>query len=255
MAKKKKTSNKAPKSLGMVGVVGSDVSPQAAQDIKNRLDAVRDRELTPMTPEELKKVLEYANVNNGFYKYPETLKENMVKRPMVKYITPVYDSRQKGEQNADFPCIWGVHFYGGEHEISFTESHFGVLAPMPKGFNYKTLFEWVMAYLDGSYVPNDNHWEISMRNNQFTKASRENVIWRLNSMQRTLEQSAQIIAEVNKNFKEMQVENFDTNGTTTYLKLRVGNSRGYYKVTSLREGGNITTAISQEQYKNETGKY
>ncbi len=81
------------------------------------------------------------------HKFGHILLENRINDELgycIKYIDVCYDSRQ-----SDY---WSISFRGGYNDITFSTNSF-LFGEKPKGFEYMSLYDWIMAFLKYEWKP------------------------------------------------------------------------------------------------------
>ena len=97
-----------------------------------------------ITPEQLVEILAFIQKHHRFGWVKE--EDRVTEYPFsIKYVDTVYDSRDE--------TIWAIAFR--PPHIRFATNHYNGLNQPPEGWKYDNLFDLVMDYLTGKFVPTD----------------------------------------------------------------------------------------------------
>lgn len=102
-----------------------------------------------LTPNQLIEITEFIQKH---HKFPYVQKKDQIDNNQgycIKYIDACYDSRQ-----GDY---WAITFRG-LGKIIFSTNSFGIFEKKPEDFKFTNLYDWIMAFLNYKWKPNEKHY-------------------------------------------------------------------------------------------------
>lgn len=99
-----------------------------------------------LEPSQLEEIRVFAQLHHSFgYVRPEDLVTKYSHG--IKYIDATYDSRDK--------TYWCISFRGMSGNVTFRTNQWALVGP-PKQWKYNNLYDLIMAYLKGEFIPKED---------------------------------------------------------------------------------------------------
>lgn len=115
--------------------------------------------MRPLTPKEFFEVMKFVQNYHRFAYWPadDEWEKILSTYPLmphhglsIKYIDSCYDSRDGS--------VWSISFRGMGGNVRFSANHFNFMNEKPKSWKYESLYELIMAYLTGQFVPKEEFY-------------------------------------------------------------------------------------------------